>query len=67
MDMLKKSKKPSKKKVTPKPIVIKLTKKHKQQARESIRKHGVAKFEIQDVRAVRSVPARLSTSTVHNR
>jgi hypothetical protein len=39
-------KKPSKKKLTPEPIVIKLTQKHKKQAEESIRKHGVAKFEI---------------------
>jgi hypothetical protein len=65
MDMAKKSKKPSKKKATPKPIVIRLTKSHKKQARESIRKHGVAKFEIRDVRPVRSVAARVSTSTVH--
>jgi len=64
--MPKKLRKSSGKKATPKPIVIKLTKKHKKQARESIHKHGVAKFEIRDVRPVRSVPARLSTSTVHN-
>jgi hypothetical protein len=57
--------KSSGKKAAPKPIVIKLTKKHKQQARESIRKHGVAKFEIRDVRPVRSVPARVSTNTIH--
>jgi hypothetical protein len=63
--MPKKSKKPSKKKATPKPIVIKLTQKHKKQALESIRKHGVAKFEIREV-LVRSVAARVSTSTIHS-
>jgi hypothetical protein len=63
--MPKKLRKSSGQKATPKPIVIKLTKKHKQQARESIRKHGVAKFEIRDVRPVRSVPARVSTNTIH--
>jgi hypothetical protein len=63
--MPKKLRKSSGQKAAPKPIVIKLTKKHKQQARESIRKHGVAKFEIRDVRPVRSVPARVSTNTIH--
>jgi hypothetical protein len=63
--MPKKLRKSSGQKAAPKPIVIKLTKKHKKQARESIRKHGVAKFEIRDVRPVRSVPARVSTNTIH--
>jgi len=57
-----KSKKRPRKKATPKPIVIKLTQKHKKQARESIRKHGVAKFKIHDIAGA---PRVFATRTVH--
>jgi len=57
-------KKTSKKQAVPKPIIIKLSAKHKKQARESLRKHKKATFEIRQA-GVRSLPARVITSTVH--
>jgi hypothetical protein len=49
----------------PKPIVIKLTRKQKGQARKDIKKYGVAKFQIEEIQTL-SKPPMLTTKTVHN-
>ena len=60
-----KSKKRPRKKAAPEPIRIKLTPTQKKKAREHIRKHGVAKFEMKEI-GVKRAFLRVTTSTVHN-